>query len=120
MLPVRIYTRKRIFNYYTGLSFFVFIWICKLADDEIRLIRHEKIHFLQQLELLFVFHWLLYAMFYLLTRSRGHNHYIAYRYNPFEIEAYNNEHDTDYLQRRRPFAWINAVKEYWRLYGRKF
>jgi hypothetical protein len=112
MLPLKIYTRKRIFNYYTGLSFFIFIWISKLTNDEVRLVRHEKIHFLQQLELLFIFHWILYAFFYLVCRYKGHGHYIAYRYNPFEIEAYDNDHDEDYLKKRKLFAWIICVRNF--------
>src|SRR5687768_2563199 len=106
MLPFKIYTSKRIFNYYTGLSFFIFIWISKHTKDEVRLVRHEKIHFLQQIEMLFVFHWICYAFFYLWSRTKGHGHYVAYRYNPFELEAYNNEHDADYLRTRKSFAWI--------------
>jgi hypothetical protein len=120
MLPFKIYTRKRIFNYYTGLSFFVFIWISKLTKDEVKLVRHEKIHFLQQVEMLFVFHWLFYAFFYLLSRSRGHGHYVAYRYNPFELEAYTNENDVDYLKTRKSFAWLSCVKEYYRFLSQNF
>jgi hypothetical protein len=112
MIPFKIYTRKKIFNYYTGMSFFIFIWIWKMTRDEVRLVRHEKIHFLQQLEMLFIFHWLLYACFYLISRSRGHGHYTAYRYNPFEIEAYDNEHDVDYLTKRRYFAWLGTLNAY--------
>jgi hypothetical protein len=112
MIPFKIYTRKKIFNYYTGMSFFIFIWISKLTRDEVRLVRHEKIHFLQQLEMLFIFHWLFYGVFYIVSRSKGHRHYSAYRYNPFEIEAYDNEHDIDYLHERKPFAWIASVKKY--------
>jgi hypothetical protein len=112
MLPFKIYTRKKIFNYYTGLSFFIFIWICKLTKDEVTLVRHEKIHFLQQVEMLFIFHWLFYAYFYLVARFKGHGHYIAYRYNPFEIEAYNNEADVNYLKTRKFFAWVPCVKDF--------
>jgi hypothetical protein len=112
MLPIKIYTRKKIFNYYTGLSFFIFIWICKLTKDEVKLVRHEKIHFLQQVELLFIFHWILYAYFYLVARYKGHGHHIAYRYNPFEIEAYNNEQDVSYLKTRKPFAWASCIADY--------
>ena len=112
MLPIKIYTGKKIFNYYTGLSFFIFIWICKLTKDEVKLVRHEKIHFLQQIELLFIFHWILYAYYYLAARYRGHGHYIAYRYNPFEIEAYNNENDVSYLQTRKTFAWMRCIGDY--------
>jgi hypothetical protein len=112
MLPLKIYTRRKIFNYYTGLSFFIFIWISKLTNDEVKLVRHEKIHFLQQVEMLFVFHWFLYGLFYIVSRSKGHGHFVAYRYNPFEIEAFENEKDVNYLKERRPFAWINYVRQY--------
>lgn len=112
MLPVKIYTQKRIFNYYTGLSFFIFIWISKLTKDEVKLVRHEKIHFLQQIELLFIFHWLLYAWFYVIARSKGHGHYASYRHNPFELEAYAKECDVNYLKTRKLFAWINYIGEY--------
>jgi hypothetical protein len=112
MLPLKIYTRRKIFNYYTGLSFFIFIWISKLTNDEVKLVRHEKIHFLQQVEMLFVFHWFLYGLFYIVSRSKGHGHFVAYRYNPFEIEAFENEKDVNYLKERKPFAWINYVRQY--------
>ncbi|HEY0654303.1 MAG TPA: hypothetical protein VGD65_14285 [Chryseosolibacter sp.] len=120
MLPVKIYTRKRIFNYYTGLSFFVFIWICKLTKDEVQLVRHEKIHFLQQVEMLFIFHWLLYGVFYVISRAKGHGHYVAYRYNPFEMEAYANEHDAEYLKNRRIFAWVPYIIQYQRFLAQDF
>jgi hypothetical protein len=112
MLPLKIYTRKRIFNYHTGLSFFIFIWISRLTKDEVRLVRHEKIHFLQQVEMLFIFHWLLYGFFYMISRLKGHGHYVAYRYNPFEIEAFENENDITYLRTRRLFAWTGYIKSY--------
>ena len=112
MLPYKIYTRKKIFKYYTGLSFFVFIWISRLEKDEVRLVRHEKIHFWQQVEMLFFFHWLLYGLFYVVARAKGHCHYIAYRYNPFEIEAFDNDHDPAYLQQRRAFAWLAYFAKY--------
>lgn len=116
MLPYTIYTRRKIFNYYTGLSFFIFIWIMRQPHDQRQLVRHEKIHFWQQLEMLFVFHWLLYAFFYLAGRMSGQCHYIAYRYNPFEMEAYIHDPETDYLRKRRPFAWVRYVRESLRQY----
>ena len=29
----------------------------------------------------------------------------GYRNNPFEVEAYDNERNPDYLKTRKPFAW---------------
>lgn len=112
MLPYKIYTRKKIFNYYTGLSFFVFVWISRLDKDETKLVRHETIHFWQQVEMLFIFHWILYATFYMVARAKGHCHYIAYRYNPFELEAFSNEDDEQYLKKRKPLVWINYLGKY--------
>jgi hypothetical protein len=119
MFPRIIYTKNRIFKYYTGFSFFLFIWISTLEKDQERLIRHEQIHFRQQIELLFIFHWLLYGFFYLISRLNGQRHYIAYRYNPFEIEAYQHDTDTCYLSRRSAFAWIKSVRPFLSTLNRK-
>ena len=112
MLPIIIYTNRKIFRHYTGFSFFLFVLISRQETLKERLIRHEKIHFYQQLELLFVFHWLLYGLFYLISRINGKGHYIAYRYNPFELEAYANDQDTAYLHHRKWFSWTRNIREF--------
>jgi len=71
--------------------------------------RHEKIHFMQQLELLFIFHWLLYGLFYFAARLAGHTHEKAYRSNPFEREAYDEENNLNYLNDRPGYSWMR----YW-------
>lgn len=106
MLPFTITTRERIFNYYAGFSFFIFIWISDQATDRDQVIVHEKIHFYQQLELLFIFHWLLYVSFYVVYRAKGLNHDQAYRRVPFEREAYEHEGVEKYLSNRKPFCWL--------------
>lgn len=106
MLPVTINTRYKIFKYYTGFSFFIFIWISDHAHDREEVINHEKIHFYQQLELLFVFHWLLYLSFYILYRVKGYTHDAAYRRIPFEKEAYEHERTKAYLLKRKFFYWL--------------
>jgi hypothetical protein len=112
MLPIRFYTNKKIFNYYSGLSFFIFIWILRTRKEDPSLKRHEVIHFWQQVELLFIFHWLLYGIFYLISRFHGQGHYQAYRTNPFECEAYDMEEKMTYLKDRRPFAWAPYVRKF--------
>ena len=111
-MPIIIFTEKRIFKHYTGVSFFIFIWVSRLEKNSERLIRHEKIHFRQQLELLFIFHWLLYGLFYVISRIKGQGHYISYRYNPFELEAYEHDADVNYLRHRQPFAWTKSLKKF--------
>jgi hypothetical protein len=112
MLPLIFRTKKRIFKYYTGFSFFIFIWVSIHEKDQPRLIRHERIHFHQQLELLFIFHWLLYVTFYSILRLKGQRHYIAYRFNPFELEAYENDNDLTYPEKRKFFSWVKYLKKY--------
>ncbi|RAW00083.1 hypothetical protein [Pseudochryseolinea flava] len=106
MLPVVLYTKRKIFKSYCGFSFFIFIWIYDPQKKDSSLIRHEKIHFLQQLELLFIFHWLLYGLFYVAARLAGHNHDKSYRSIPFEREAYAHEDNINYLNDRVAFSWV--------------
>ena len=105
-LSLRLHFRNRmalLYGYLFPLIFLAAFWV---------LYRHEKIHFWQQVEMLFIFHWFFYSLFYLVARAKGHCHYIAYRYNPFEIEAFNNEANVKYLKVRKPFAWVRYVNDY--------
>jgi hypothetical protein len=108
-MPVLVPINFRIFGHYDGLSFFIFVFYYKHCREKTSLINHEKIHFYQQLEMLFVLHWLLYGIFYLRNRLRGHTHDKAYRLNPFEEEAYANELNASYLRSRKPFAWTRFI-----------
>ena len=71
---------------------------------------HETIHFLQQLEMLFVLQWILYGLFYVIGRFTKGSWKAAYYGNPFEVEAYANDLDPDYLQERKFWAWTGYVK----------
>lgn len=102
---------------YAGFSFFVFLFFAEKNPSRV-LINHERIHFFQQVELLFIFHWILYVLFYLyhLARISGRagiklkqRHDIAYRAIPFEKEAYHNEKNLTYLADRPWFAWIRHL-----------
>lgn len=67
--------------------------------------QHESIHYLQQLELLFVGQWILYGLFYLLGLIRSRSGTEAYARNPFEQEAYANENVDHYLATRNAYSW---------------
>ena len=88
-----------------AISLFIFVWCRGEASDITR--RHETIHFQQQLELLFVFQWILYLGLYVLGLflQKG-NRDEAYRMNPFEREAYENQYDKDYLATRPRYNWV--------------
>ena len=86
-----------------ALSFACFVF-CRETLSKTTL-RHETIHYHQQLELLFVGFWALYVFFYLRGLARYFNGEKAYRNNPFEREAYDNERKIKYLERRQLWAW---------------
>jgi len=71
---------------------------------------HETIHFHQQLEMLFVFQWALYAIFYVVGRVTHKSWKLSYYNNPFELEAYDNQIDPNYLANRKFYAWTQYIK----------
>ena len=87
------------------------------VDDE--LLRHEAIHTCQMLETGFVgfyvwylTEWLLRLAWRVLTlyrvqkKERRHHLHGAYAHLLFEREAYCHAAESDYLSRRRPYAWL--------------
>ena len=91
-----------------ALSFFIFVWCRGVMDSRTK--THETIHFQQQIELLFIFQWILYGIFHLigLAKQKGSGKK-AYYYNPFELEAYENDDDENYLSKRKRYAWIKYI-----------
>jgi hypothetical protein len=75
-------------------------------------IRHESIHFKQQLELLFVFQWILYGIFHLVGFLKSRDARWAYLSNPFELEAYDNDDDISYLEKRKCYAWTKYINNF--------
>lgn len=70
------------------------------------IIRHEKIHFKQQLELLILPFYVLYLLHYLINLIKYQNRSKAYFNICFEKEAYANDLDPDYLKNRKLYAWL--------------
>ena len=87
-----------------AISFFWFVWCRGNISGTMK--RHETIHFQQQLELLFVFQWILYGVFWLRGFIMYRDASLAYYRNPFEQEAYDNESNSNYLQNRKRYSWI--------------
>tara|TARA_B100000131_G_scaffold294830_1_gene311319 strand:- start:6 stop:383 length:378 start_codon:yes stop_codon:yes gene_type:complete len=72
-----------------------------------RVKRHETIHFMQYKELYFVGFLLIYLYDYLyaaVIKKKGFSResYLAIR---FEQEAYDNDHNVDYLKNRKKYHW---------------
>lgn len=90
-----------------------FVWCRGELSDRTR--THETIHFQQQLELLFVGQWLLYGLFWLLGFIRFRDGRRAYRLNPFEQEAYDNDDGLEpWLDVRPRYGWTEHVKTFLR------
>lgn len=67
---------------------------------------HECIHYEQEKELWFIGFYLLYIIDFALTMLYFWNWRKAYRNVVFEREAYDRQHDMQYLQHRQRFAWL--------------
>lgn len=109
-MPFVIKLKKKLWGHYTGMSFFIFIFVYIGDRSEYyieKTIRHEKIHFYQQLELLFVIGWLVWAL--LMLRSWIKHGKGAYRNHPWEREAYDVDDNLDCVKERKLFAWT----KYW-------
>lgn len=75
------------------------------------MLQHERIHFRQQLELVWVFFFLFYFSEYFVRLLQYGNRDEAYRNISFEREAYAFEGEPGYLEKRKSFAWIQFLKK---------
>ena len=87
-----------------ALSFAFFVWGRDGLSERTK--RHETIHYQQQLEMLFVFQWIMYGAFWLRGYWKYRNGKQAYYQCPFEQEAYGNQDDIEYFEFRKRYAWL--------------
>ncbi len=95
---------------YVGLSVWPFI-ILKNGSlkNDVVLINHEKIHHRQQQELLIVPFFIFYLSEWLIRSLWFLSFYRGYQNISFEREAYANEEDLQYLDKRRIFDFIKYL-----------
>jgi len=104
-LPVHLSKIVPIDVYAFSFAFWVF---CRGKLNESTKV-HEAVHYRQQLEMLFVFQWLLYGAFHVWGLLKYKNGKEAYYQNPFEREAYDNDRNLDYLSERKHYAWVRYI-----------
>jgi len=95
---------------FIGIAIFPFIILRdKKLKNNPTIINHEKIHLIQQLELLiFLFYiWYIIEFFIRLIISKDQNK--AYRNISFEKEAYANEDNLNYLKNRKFYSFLNYL-----------
>lgn len=95
---------------FRGLAIFPFVFLKNknLRNDQ-TFINHEKIHLKQQKELLWIFFFLWYFIEFLVHYIIQKNMIKAYYNISFEKEAYKNENKTDYLKKRKFWAFLNYL-----------
>ena len=103
-----------------SITLFPFIFIRShykdIVDPEFqkklaRLINHEKIHIQQYIELAVVFFYVFYALNWVLNIFL-YKLFLSDMYENivFELEAYTNENNPDYLKNRGFWAWRKSWK----------
>jgi hypothetical protein len=91
-----------------AMALFPFILVSnKIVDDFI--IRHEKIHIRQQLELLVFPFYLWYGVEFLVLLIKYRDAHLAYLNISFEKEAYENHFDKNYLKERKLFSFCKYL-----------
>ena len=96
------------FGKFRGITLFPFIIVKdKQSKEDYELINHEKIHIQQQKEMLVIFFYLWYGIEWIIERIKFGKK--AYRMNSFEMEAYENMKNLDYLRTRKRFAWFKYL-----------
>jgi hypothetical protein len=88
-----------------AIALFPFVFCRHTIDERVR--THETIHFQQQLETGVIFFYLIYLWDYLASKLKGLSGFEAYRAIRAEREAYDNQDDPDYLNKRKRWKWIS-------------
>ena len=95
---------------FRGLTVFPFVFLKDEKDkDDLVVVRHERIHIKQQIELLIIPFFLWYGIEFLLRWMQYKNRFTAYRNICFEREAYANEKDPGYLKQRSFWNFLKYV-----------
>jgi len=87
------------------------IWPFIFFKDEpdANTLNHERLHIMQQRELLVLPFYIMYAFFWIYNKTKGLDNLEAYLNIPFEKEAYENHGDISYLLNRSMFSWKNYI-----------
>lgn len=97
---------KLIPSHYQGMALFPFVLV-RSPNPSDRLLRHERIHLQQQLELAVLPFYLWYLVEYFWFRLQGYSHQRAYRKIRFEREAFACDDDPGYLHHRSLWAFMS-------------
>ncbi|WP_452221374.1 hypothetical protein [Lacinutrix salivirga] len=95
---------------YVGITIFPFVFLkSKTLKNDMVLINHEKIHLRQQIEFLVFPFYILYVLEFIIRLFQYKNWHLAYKNISFEREAYKNEANFNYLQKRPFWNFLNYM-----------
>ena len=92
-----------------GITLFPFIFITKNKQGNETILRHEQIHFKQQVECLIIGFYLVYLLHFIWCLVKYRNFEKAYNNICFECEAYSNQRNKNYLDNRKRFSFIKYL-----------
>jgi hypothetical protein len=98
------------FLWVDGMALFPFILTKKSNPDRI-LVNHECIHLRQQIELGLLLFYLWYFLEYLIRLIQYRKHFLAYMHISFEMEAFQNETNLNYLKERKFWAFLRYISK---------
>lgn len=108
-MPILSISLRLLPKRYHAITIFPFILLRRGGAENEILINHERIHLRQQAELLVLLFYLWYIIEYLLKLIIYHNHDKAYRNISFEREAYHNDENLDYLNKRKFWSFAKYL-----------
>ncbi len=96
---------------YDGITLYPFVFLKyeQQKQNEV-LLNHERIHIIQQKELLVLFFYIWYVIEFFIRLLVCKNWSIAYKNISFEQEAYNNQPNLMYIQKRPIWAFLRYIK----------
>lgn len=101
LLVKGIRLKVRILNKTTvAMALYPFILINRKKNINSVTLNHERIHLVQQLEMLIIPFYVVY-LFELITKG--------YRNISFEREAYQNERNLNYIRERKSYSWVKYI-----------
>lgn len=98
------------FKGFTAVTIYPFVFVRKGKVLSDRMVRHEAIHSMQQKEMLLLLFYVWYVVEWVFRLVMYRNLDKAYRNISFEMEAYANQDEVEYMERRSPYSWVRYIK----------
>lgn len=107
----RVYNKYFPFEGYIAMTLYPWVFIRENLKDKYTPVadRHETIHGYQQVETLWLLFFILYGLEYIIKLLCTFSHKKAYHSISFEQEAYANEKNEYYLNKRHSYVWVKYV-----------